>query len=135
VPAGRVDEKSVLSAVDLFPSLCAIAKAPRPKGADFSGEDVSAALLGKKPGGRRQPLFWEYGRNEEFFAYPLGKDRSPNVAVREGKWKLLVNANGSGVELYDLSRDVAEENNLAAREMSVAKRLFHAALDWRKSLP
>jgi arylsulfatase A-like enzyme len=135
VPASRVDETSVLSAVDLFPSLCAIANVPLPKGAASNGEDLSAALLGKKSAARRKPLFWEYGRNDESFAYPQGKDRSPNVAVRKGKWKLLVNANGSGAELYDLSTDIAEASNLAEKEPAVAKRLSRAALDWRKSLP
>ncbi len=135
VPAGRVDETSVLSAVDLFPSLCAIANVPLPNAADFNGEDMSAALLGKKPAKRRRPSFWEYGRNEESFAYPQSRDRSPSVAVRDGKWKLLVNANGSGAELYDLSKDFQEENNLADKETAVAKRLSRAAVDWRKSLP
>jgi arylsulfatase A-like enzyme len=135
VPAGRVDEQSVLSAVDLFPSLCAIAKAPLPKPGDFNGEDLSGALLGRKTATRRRPLLWEYGRNEESFAYPQGKDRSPNVAVRDGKWKLLIQANGNGAELYDLSQDVAEMNSLAEKETAVVKRLSRAALDWRKSLP
>ena len=135
MPAGRVDERSVLGAVDLFPSLCAIATVPLPRGAGFDGEDLSAALLGRKATTRRRPLFWEYGRNEESFVYPQGRDRSPNVAVRDGRWKLLLNANGRGAELYDLSADIAEDNNLAEREPTVAKRLSRAALDWRKSLP
>jgi len=134
-PAGRVDEQSVIGAVDLFPSLCALAGVPLPKDADLNGEDLSAALLGRKPAPRRKPLYWEYGRNEESFAYPQGKDRSPNVAVRDGKWKLLVNANGSVAELYDLKKDIAEENNLAAKEVAVTKRLAAAAMKWRKSLP
>jgi arylsulfatase A-like enzyme len=135
VPAGRVDETSVLSAVDLFPSVCAIANVPLPKGADFNGEDLSTALLGNEFVERRRPLYWEYGRNEESFAYPTGRDRSPNVAVRDGKWKLLINANGSGAQLYNLSEDIAEANNLADKETAVMERLCRDALNWRKSLP
>ena len=135
VPAGRVDEESVLGAVDFFPTFCALAGAKLPKGVAFDGEDVSAVWLGKPAGKRRAPLFWEYGRNEESFSYPQGRDRSPNVAVRDGKWKLLVNASGSGAELYDLKADVAEENNLVAKEAAVAKQHSEAALKWRKSLP
>jgi len=135
VPAGRVDEQSVLSAVDLFPSLCAIARAPLPGRTAFDGENVSAALLGQKPVVRHAPLFWEYGRNPDSFSYPEGRDRSPNVAVREGNWKLLLNADGSGAELYDLTKDVAEQNNLSNKESAVAERLSRAALNWRKTLP
>jgi len=132
-PAGQVDETSVLSALDLFPSLCAIANAPLPAKVEFDGEDFSDALLGKKAAARRGPLFWEYGRNTNSFSYPQGKDRSPNVAVRDGKWKLLVNADGSGAELYDLSKDLAEQTSVA--ESSVTKRLSAAALNWRRALP
>ena len=125
----------MIGAVDLFPSLCAIGNVTPPKEADFNGENLSAALLGKQAVKRRRPFFWEYGRNEESFAYPQGKDRSPNVAVRDGKWKLLINGNGSGAELFDLDKDAVEENNLSKKETAVVKRLSRVALDWRKALP
>jgi arylsulfatase A-like enzyme len=133
-PAGRLDEVSALNAVDFFPMLCAIAGAKLPPDFHFDGEDVSAAFLGK-PIKRRKPMFWEYGRNEKSFAYPQGKDRSPNVAVRDGDWKFLINADGSGAELYDLAKDVAETTNVATQETVVADRLSRDALDWRKGLP
>ena len=134
VPAGRVDEKTVLQAVDLFPSLCAVAGAKAPQGAGLDGEDMSGALMGK-PADRSKPLFWEYGRNTEFFAYPKGRDRSPNVAVREGQWKLLINASGDGVELYDIAADPKETTSVAEQHPDIVKRLSKAALDWRKALP
>jgi len=133
-PAGRVDEKTVVHAADLFPSLCAVAGAPLPDGAALDGEDLSAAMLGK-PLTRVKPLFWEYGRNEKFFTYPVGRDRSPTVAVREGKWKLLVNADGSGAELYDMDADPRESTDLASQQKDVTARLSKMALDWRAALP
>jgi len=135
VPAGRVDEASVLCAVDFFPTFCALAGAALPGGAKLDGQDSSAAFLGKGVIARSQPLFWEYGRNTNSFAYPQGRDRSPNVAVRDDKWKLLINADGSGAQLYDLSADLAEQNDLAGKEPAVLERLSRVALDWRKALP
>jgi len=134
-PAGRTDEQTVLSAVDLFPSLCRLAGVPLPQGAPLDGEDCSAALLGQPAEDRPEPIFWEYGRNEHSFAYPKGADRSPNVAVRQGKWKLLINADGSGRELYDIVADPRETTNLAEKEKVKAARLAKLALAWRKSLP
>ena len=131
-PAGRVDERTVSSAVDLFPSVCALAGA-KPPDALFDGEDVSAAWFGKALT-RAKPLFWEYGRNTQAFKYPAGRDRSPNVAVRDGQWKLLVNADGTQAELYDLEQDVQETCNLVAQEQAVAARLRQLALDWRHGL-
>ena len=135
VRAGQVDESSVLSAVDLFPSLCAIANVPLPTNVGFDGEDLSAALLGKKMSTRKTALFWEYGRNNDSFSFPQGKDRSPNLAVREGNWKLLINTDGRGVELYDLAKDPSEQDNLATSEASVTTRLSVAVLKWRQALP
>jgi arylsulfatase A-like enzyme len=133
-PAGRVDNQSVLSATDLFPSLCAVAGVPLPPGAAFDGEDLSAALSGS-PTVRVKPLLWEYGRNTNSFIYPKGADRSPNVAVREGDWKLLVNADGSDVRLFNLRDDPKESANVAEQHLDLARRLQEKALAWRKSLP
>jgi arylsulfatase A-like enzyme len=127
-PAGRVDEQSVLHAVDIFPTFCALAGAPLPKAVAF-------AWLGKPLAQRPKPLFWEYGRNPNAFAYAKGADRSPNVAVRDGQWKLLINADGTGAELYDLLADRAESANVAGKIPEVVKRLSARALEWRKSVP
>lgn len=134
VPAGRVDEQSVLAATDLFPSLCAIAGVELPKGIAFDGEDLSAVLLGH-PGVRTRPLFFEYGRNTNAFSYPRGADRSPNVALREGDWKLLVNADGSDSQLYNLKTDPKETDNVADKNPELVARLKAKALAWRNSLP
>ncbi|HEY6169424.1 MAG TPA: sulfatase-like hydrolase/transferase, partial [Verrucomicrobiae bacterium] len=144
VPAGVVNETTVVSGVDFFPTLCRIAGVPPPPDAAFDGEDLSAAWRGAKSP-RTKPLFWEYGRKPppagagkglRAFPYPNEPDaKSPNVAVREGNWKLLINADGSGAELYDLAADRNESRNLAAEKPDVAKRLAEAALAWRKSLP
>jgi arylsulfatase A-like enzyme len=81
-------------------------------------------------------VFWEYGRNTNSFAYPKEPHhRSPNLAVREGDWKLLVNADGSGAELYDLAADPWESRNRAAGQPELARRLGTAARAWRDSMP
>ncbi len=134
VPAGRVDEETIFGAVDLLPSLCALIGAGQPTDVALDGENLSGAWLGK-PVKRQQPLFWEYGRNQQFFKYPAARDRSPNLALRDGQWKLLINADGRGAELYDLAADPTESNNVAADKPDIAKRLSAQALAWRKSLP
>lgn len=133
--AGRVDEQTVMAMVDLFPTFCAIARAPLPAGFAFDGADMSAALDHQSPAPARS-IFWEYGRQSNLFHYPgPAYDRSPHLAVRDGKWKLLVNADGAQAELYDLAADRNETNSVAAANPEVAKRLTDAALAWKKSLP
>jgi arylsulfatase A-like enzyme len=134
VAAGRVNRATVLTGVDLLPSLARIAGATPPEpGGD--GEDLSKAILGESEPVRGRPIFWEYGRNASAFAYPSPKNRSPNLAILDGNWKLLVNADGSGTELYDLARDPREAVNRASEEPALAARLREDLLRWRRSLP
>jgi arylsulfatase A-like enzyme len=132
---GVVNEKTVIAGIDFLPTLATVCGAALPKGYTSDGEDLTAAILGETPA-RSKPLFWEYGRNATSFAYPKeAKHRSPNLAVRVDDWKLLVNADGIGVELYDLSQDIAETKNVASDHPDRAKRLTEKVLAWRKSVP
>ena len=134
VPAGRVDAQTVICGVDFLPMFSRLAHAPLPA-QSLDGEDMTQAFFGHTLN-RQHPLFWEYGRNETF-GYPMEtpRERSPNVAVRDGRWKLLVNADGSDAQLYDLAADEHETTNVAEQHPDVAKRLKDEALRWRKSLP
>lgn len=141
VPAGTVNDTTVLSSVDFMPTLCALAQIKAP-GASQDGEDMSAALRGQKVM-RQKTLLWEYGRKpgeagkvKNGFPYPKEPDsKSPNVAIREERWKLLTYADGTQTELYDLAKDPNETTNLAGTEKETAERLKKAVLGWRKSLP
>ncbi len=133
VPAGRVDNTTIMHGIDIFPIFCKLAGISLPKGEHLDGEDLSEAFLGKSVV-RQHPVFWEYGRTATF-GYPRGRDRSPNVAIRDGKWKVLVNADGTGAELYDIEADRNETQNVADENPEIAKRLTNEALEWRKSLP
>ena len=133
IPKGRVDESTVMSSLDLFPTCCKMAGIATPKVA-FDGEDMSGPLTGK-PHKRRTDLFWDYGRDATYLRPGLPRDASPSLAIRSGKWKLLMNADGSSVELYDLERAPKEDKNVAAEQPEVTKRLTTRLLAWRKSLP
>ena len=133
VPAKRTDQESVFHAIDLFPTLAAIAGAGLPGDHPLDGIDVGAAWRGG-PAPKRNAFFWEYGRNAEAFKYPAN-DRSPNLAVRRNQWKLLVNADGSGAELYDLSSDASETRNVAGNQPEIASELIRLVHDWRATWP
>jgi arylsulfatase A-like enzyme len=132
-PAGRIDETSILSGVDLFPTFCKLAGASLPANAGLNGEDISRSFFGQSFD-RKKPLFWEFG-GRKGTGRRNGKNISPNVAIRDGKWKLLVNDDGSDVELYDLDADRNETQNIADKHPAIAKRLSTAALQWRNQQP
>lgn len=123
IPAGVTNSTSVLCTVDLFPSLCNIANASVPTDFKLDGTDVSEILLGKSQASRTTPLFWQFGK--------CNANRvSPHIAVRDGKWKLLVNADGTRTELYNMEKDANEQQNVALSNPDVVNRLKPAAIEW-----
>ncbi|MGV3660160.1 MAG: sulfatase-like hydrolase/transferase [Prosthecobacter sp.] len=141
VPAATVNDTTVVSSVDFMPTLCSLAGI-KPATTKSDGEDMSAVFKGEKRP-RQKALLWEYGRKpgeagkvKGGFPYPKEPNsRSPNLAIRDGDWKLLINDDGTGVELYDLAQDPNETTNRAASETATAERLKKTVLDWRASLP
>ena len=129
-PAGRVDKTTVLSGVDMLPSLCAIADTKPPKEWKLDGQDMSSALKGS-PVRRSTPLMWDF--RYRIFGHTL--NRSPMLAIRDGDLKLLTNPDRSRIELYDIPKDPSELNNLASERPKDVERLSKMLLDWFKGLP
>ena len=130
IKAGQVNRHSVLSAVDLYPSLCAIADIDVEKGYRGDGQNYVKVLLGKSEAKRKTDLMWDFGRNEAFNKPSDPYDRSPHLAIRSGKWKLLVNGDGSDVRLYDMERDKYEKNDIASEYPDVAGKLSKKVCRW-----
>lgn len=131
VKAGQKDTSSVVTALDLFPSLCAMAGIPLPKGYKPCGEDMSRALTGQGAV-HQKDMMWDFGRNNAF-ARPKNDNRSPHLAIRRGDWKMLMNSDGSQVELYNLAEDVNERHNVASEHASLVKQLKRELRKWWKT--
>ncbi len=133
IPAGEVDSTTIMSTIDLFQTFAYLANVETPE-VDFDGQDMSQALLGNSQD-RNRPLFWEYGRDEGYLSPGNPRFRSPSLAVREGRWKLLMDADSSNIELYNLKKDHAETSNLVSKNPEVARELAEKILDWKARLP
>lgn len=130
VPANRIDEESVVTAVDLFPTIAKLTGVPVAADHELDGEDRSAVFTGA-PVAREKPIHWEWRFNIQGYAY----NRSPILSIRDGNWKLLMNPDRSRVELYDIPRDPMELTNMAEREKQIVSRLSAMALAWQRTLP
>lgn len=122
VPAGRVDEQSVISGADWLPLVCSIT-GTLINTADFDGEDSSKALLGGVHA-RSRPLFWKTNTEKS----------DPTMLVEN--WKLHGSHRRHGeVTLYDLAADPGEKNNLAEKQPELLKRLNEQLDAWAATLP
>ncbi|NQZ70987.1 MAG: sulfatase-like hydrolase/transferase, partial [Lentisphaeria bacterium] len=130
IKAGVTDTQNIISGMDWLPTLCSIAGIKDiPKKLDC--EDVSDIWFGKiRP--RTKTLYW--------------KTHSNDPSMRDGKWKLhfktkrikgkkIKGKKISYVELYDLSVDPSESNNVADKHPKLVKRLSAKLSAWVNELP
>lgn len=123
IPAGRIDDRTVLSGVDLLPTFCSLAGISLDPDLALDGEDMSQALLGT-PMERARPLMWEY----RYAPWGRHLQKSPALALRDGDWKLLMNPDESRVELYNLEENPCEVDNLAREHPDRVRRMSRQLL-------
>ena len=128
----HVDRQSVFSAIDLVPTLLQITGTPQPPGVTYDGESLPRTLLGQASESRQAPICFRRPPDRDSF---YGDDDLPDLAIRNGKWKLLCEYDGSEPELYDLDRDRSETQNVAADHPAVVSRLTEFLVAWHASLP
>ena len=73
----------------------------------------------------REALYWHL---------PHYHHGTPAGAIRRGDWKLIEFFETGRSELYDLSRDISEQHDLAAAEPARAAELKSALSRWRESV-
>jgi len=129
---GQVNRSSVFSAIDLVPTLLKITGAKYPEGIGFDGECLPDVLLGKSSESRKLPLFFRRPPDRDAF---YGDNDLPDLAVRDGKWKLLCEYDGSQAELYDLENDRGETKNLASMQKGIVASMAESVISWHQSLP
>jgi arylsulfatase A-like enzyme len=112
IEAGKTNEQPI-AFWDMLSTFAEMAGVPAPSGID--GIPVTASLLG----GNQKPheyLYWET------------VDKGGAQAVRMGPWKAV--RHPSGVELYDLEKDLSESHDIASEHPDIVKHMreiFHQA--------
>jgi arylsulfatase A-like enzyme len=108
IKPGQVSDQ-VWAFWDFLPTAAVLAGAPPPQGLD--GISMVNALLGKNQL-NHEYLYWEF------------HERGFSQAVRMGNWKgVRVAARSNPIELYDLSQDLGEKNNVAANHPEIVVRI------------
>lgn len=131
IPAGIEDTTSVMSAIDVSPTICRFAGISVEN--DLDGIDRSDVLLGKASH-RPKPVFWQYGHPHAILKGGKPEHQSPTFAMRDGRWKFLINPDGSEAQLYDLEADEGETANLLAQQPERAAAMAKQICAWADDL-
>jgi arylsulfatase A len=123
--AGAVCPKPVITP-DFYPTILDIAKVKPAKHQVIDGQSIVPLLRGAASL-KRDTIYWHYPHYHPGGATPYG-------AIRKGDWKLIEFYEDNHVELYNLSDDIGEQNDLAARLPDKAKALQKQLHTWRKGV-
>jgi N-acetylgalactosamine-6-sulfatase len=133
IPAGKVDETSIFSAVDLLPTFCELANVKLPNSYQPDGTSQVRTLMGKGQAKRSKPLFWR--TSAPWPAHESKPDHWVSYVVVSQQWKLCLNRDLEYAELFDLVKDPLEKKNVAAKQEQVVAKLKTMLDDWLASLP
>jgi N-acetylgalactosamine-6-sulfatase len=133
IPAGKVDETSIFSAVDLLPTFCELANVKLPSSYQSDGISQVRTLMGKGEAKRSKPLFWR--TSAPWPAQEAKPDHWVSYVVVSEQWKLCLNRDLEYVELFDLVKDPLEKKNVASKQAKVVSGLKTKLNDWLASLP
>lgn len=98
---------------DFMPTCAELAGVKPPEGID--GISYAPTLFGKPEQQKQHEFFyWEFH---------ISGGKGIKQAVRMGNWKAVRNSLGQPLELYDLSKDLGESNNIASQHPEIIKKI------------
>ena len=115
IPAGTVCDE-LTGTIDVLPTIASLTGKPLPTKNKIDGVDASGLWKGTA---KKSP-------RKEFLHYT---SRGDLEGIRSGNWKLLVKkprrnrAGKAQLHLFDLAKDVGEQNNLSEAKPAVVKEL------------
>jgi arylsulfatase A-like enzyme len=110
-----------VSSLDILPTIAALTDAPLAANNPLDGVNIIPYLKGEKQGRPHQTLF-------------VRKFDDDLYSVRDGDMKLITKSENSIKELYDLNKDLGEENNLAGTFPDEVNRLDSLRQAWDSQL-
>ena len=108
---------AVITSTDFYPTILEMTGLPAKPKQHLDGKSFASVLKGEG-NFDRGPIFWHYPH------YPNQGGR-PSGAIRSGNYKLIEFYDNGEVELYDLSKDIGEQHDLAKEQPELANILKH----------
>ena len=121
----RIEDASIVMLMDVFPTLLDVT-AKMDLGVD--GKSMLPILYSKKKWQNRT-VFWHSHK-----ARPKNTGDTKSSAIRKGKYKLIHWFESDRTELYNMTKDPYERNDLATQKPKVLSNLFADLNDWKSKM-
>ena len=125
IEAGTVDDVPVCH-TDLYPTLLDLCGQPLLKKQHVDGVSLKSVLMENKQ--KRGPIFWHYPH------YSGGLGGKPSAAVRLGEYKLIEFFEDNHVELYRVTDDAGEKNDLSSRLYKRTEKMRKMLHEWYRKV-
>ena len=112
---------------DFYPTILELAGLPLQPELHVDGRSLVPFLDTEPKERAERDLYWHYPHYH-------GSGWTPGGAIRKGDWKLIEFWEYDDVELYDLSKDIGEQNDLSKRHPEKVRELQLALDNWRTSI-
>lgn len=113
-----VNNEPVIS-LDIMPTICGILGIDLPNDRIYDGKNILPVINGQLEKPLHDELYWDGNQNK--------------WAVREGNWK-MVSPKNEIYELYNLSEDLSEKNNVITQFPDQANLLKSKYENWRREM-
>ncbi len=110
VPVGKTSDE-IIAFQDMMPTFAELSGGIAPANTD--GISVVEALAGGKLKKGHEYLYWDYGHCRDRY----------DQAIRMGNWKGIRLGQGGKIQLYDLNKDIGEENDIADKNPLIAEKI------------
>ena len=123
---GRIQAGSTSDALamtmDLMPTLLELSHTEKPAGLKLDGKSLVPVLLEGKGWEKERTVYWNWPHRG-------------NRAIREGPWKLVLNEGGiDEPKLFNLARDLGEEDDLAGDYREKVERMRQQFAEWEREV-
>jgi uncharacterized sulfatase len=123
------NDATVVCGIDLCPTFLMLAHAMPQADVPFDGVDMSAVFVGKSNPKRGKPVMWVRPPDR-----PGPKNAWPDLAIRDGDFKLLVKRDGSSPELFNVIDDANEAHDVAGMKPELVRRLADRVIQWDREI-
>lgn len=133
VKPGTTSDEPVIG-IDLYPTLLEATQTKLPARVNLDGTSLLPLLSDAGASLFRPAIYWHFPAYLQGYTKRHGPFRTtPAGAIRMGDWKLIEYFEDGVLELYNLSDDIGEEQNLAKREAKRTVEMHSMMKAWRRA--